>query len=314
MHKSHTPYDDVFRTLLNDCSRLIFPMVNEIFQEVYTGTEELRFFPNEHFLNQQDGREKECITDTNFLIKGAAGVKQYHWECQSTPDSSMLVRFFEYDSQIALDHAAVQSGTLSVTFPYSAALFLRCTESTPDFMKIHITAPDGVLSCKIPVMKLQKYKLEEIFHKNLLFLLPFYIFSHESRFQRYETDEKALNDLLGEYAEIQTQLEKLCQEGILDQYTKCTIADMSHRVLEHIAAKYPRVKEGVKSVMVGKVLDYEAKTILNKGRAEGRMKERMELIYKMRKNGYSYEEISKITGIAAESLKEAAEVKAGKHH
>lgn len=148
MNKSHTPYDDVFRTLLNGCSSLMLPMVNEIFQETYTGAEELRFFPNEHFLNQQGGSGEERITD------------------------------------------------------------------------------------------------------------------------------------------------------------------MSIRVLEHIAAKYPRVKEGVKSIMIGKVLDYEAKDILNKGRSEGQMA----LINKIRKNGYSYEEISKITGIAAESLKEAAEGRAGKGH
>ena len=34
---SSTPYDDVFRTLLNDCSRLILPVLNEIFGENYTG-------------------------------------------------------------------------------------------------------------------------------------------------------------------------------------------------------------------------------------------------------------------------------------
>ena len=32
----NTPYDDVFRTLLTDCSSLIIPVVNEIFHENYT--------------------------------------------------------------------------------------------------------------------------------------------------------------------------------------------------------------------------------------------------------------------------------------
>ena len=38
----------------------------------------------------------------------------------------------------------------------------------------------------------------------------------------------------------------------------------------NIARKYDNVKEGVKSVMGGKILDYEAKIILNEGRKEGR--------------------------------------------
>lgn len=40
-------------------------------------------------------------------------------------------------------------------------------------------------------------------------------------------------------------------------------------MLEHIAVKYDSVREGVKSVMGGKVLDYEAKTIRNEGVEEG---------------------------------------------
>lgn len=34
-----TPYDDVFRTLLNDCSSLIIPVINEVFGESYSGQE-----------------------------------------------------------------------------------------------------------------------------------------------------------------------------------------------------------------------------------------------------------------------------------
>lgn len=34
---ANTPYDDVFRTLLNDCSFLVLPMLNEVFGEHYKG-------------------------------------------------------------------------------------------------------------------------------------------------------------------------------------------------------------------------------------------------------------------------------------
>ena len=78
-----TPYDDVFRTLLNDCSSLIIPMINEIFGENYTGNERIIFSPNEHFLNQQDGNQSERITDTSFVVKGKEE-KKYHLECQSS--------------------------------------------------------------------------------------------------------------------------------------------------------------------------------------------------------------------------------------
>ena len=46
--------------------------------------------------------------------------------------------------------------------------------------------------------------------------------------------------------------------------------EMSGKVLEHIAETYDKVREGVKSVMGGNVLEYEAKMIFNEGLALGR--------------------------------------------
>ena len=53
-----TIYDGAFRTILNDCRKLIIPIINEIFHETYTGEEEIRFSPNEHFLDRQDDADK----------------------------------------------------------------------------------------------------------------------------------------------------------------------------------------------------------------------------------------------------------------
>ena len=85
---TNTPYDDVFRTLLNDCSSLVIPLINEIFHENYTGNEKIVFSANEHFLNQQGGNEDERITDSNFKVVGME-IKKYHLECQCNPDSSI---------------------------------------------------------------------------------------------------------------------------------------------------------------------------------------------------------------------------------
>lgn len=93
---TNIPYDDVFRTLLNDCSPLIIPVINEVFGEHYSGQKKIIFSPNEHFLNQQGRNEIERITDTSFKIEEKQ-TKKYHLECQSSTDNSMLVRFIEYD-------------------------------------------------------------------------------------------------------------------------------------------------------------------------------------------------------------------------
>lgn len=265
---TNTPYDDVFRTLLSDCSPLIIPVINEIFGEHYSGQEKITFSPNEHFLKQQDGNEEKRITDTSFRIEGKE-TKKYHLECQSNTNNSMLVRFFEYDTQIALDGGEIKGNILTVTLPHSAALFLRHHASTPDSLKIRMVTPGGTVEYDIHVIKSQQYTLEKIFEKNLLLLIPFYIFSHEAQFEEYEKDKAKLKLLQAEYEGIKNKLEELSATGTISEYTRCTIMDMSNKVLEHIALKYNSVKEGVKAVMGGKVLEYEAKAIKREGIEQG---------------------------------------------
>ena len=52
----NTPYDDVFRTLLTDCTELMIPVVNEIFHTHYTGKETICLLQNEHFIKMAVSR------------------------------------------------------------------------------------------------------------------------------------------------------------------------------------------------------------------------------------------------------------------
>ncbi|MCD8216504.1 MAG: hypothetical protein LUD01_00390, partial [Clostridiales bacterium] len=72
----------------------------------------------------------------------------------------------------------------------------------------------------------------------------------------------------------------LVERKELSYYYKKIIVEMSANVVENLAVKYDRVREGVKSVMGGKVLNYEAKTIylegVDKGMREGKREGRCE--------------------------------------
>lgn len=88
-------YDGIFRTMLNDCRKLIIPVINEIFREAYTGEEEICFSPNEHFMDRQEAADQERITDANFTVTGKTR-KKYHIECESSlPDGRIAIRLFE---------------------------------------------------------------------------------------------------------------------------------------------------------------------------------------------------------------------------
>ncbi|MBQ1511426.1 MAG: hypothetical protein IIZ54_11185 [Selenomonadaceae bacterium] len=267
---SPTAYDDSFRTMLNDCKELVIPVVNEAFGESYTGKEKIIFGINEHFLAQDGGNEEKRITDSSFVIVCADGAKKrYHLECESNLDGSILLRIFEYDAQIALDDGKVDGCTLTVSFPHSAVLALRHKPSAPDTMQIRVVTPGGETSYTVPIIKVQQYSLEDIFDKKLLFFLPFYIFSHETDLPECAKDETKLEMLKDEYRRIRTRLDEMQKAGEITEFMKSAICTMTNHVLALIAEKYQNVREGVSYIMGGKVLEYEAKTILREGLNKG---------------------------------------------
>ena len=298
-------YDGAFRTILNDCRKLIIPVINEIFHEHYTGEEEIRFFPNEHFLDQQDAADKERITDTNFQIIGRIA-KKYHLECESSlPDGKITVRLFEYDAQIALDEGEVTEETLTVTFPNTAVMYLRAYKKTPDKMKYVIITPGGTVQYDVPIMKVQSYSLDEIFEKRLLMLIPFYIFSHEKSFSEYNNNEQKLEELKTEYRMILERLDDLEKQGIIGAFDKRTIIDLSSDVINEIARKYENVQKGIGAMMRGPLIQTEARTILNRGISQGISETKKETALRMLKMGkLTVEEIAEYSALSVAEVEQ----------
>ena len=73
-----------------------------------------------------------------------------------------------------------------------------------------------------------------------------------------------------EYRNILAKLEELQRAGEIDGFIKSAICATTNHVILKIAEKYQKVQEGVKQIMGGKILEYEAKTIRNEGISIGR--------------------------------------------
>ncbi len=57
--------------------------------------------------------------------------------------------------------------------------------------------------------------------------------------------------------------------GTITEYICQTILDLSRKVAENLCANYDTLKKEVLDIMGGKILEYEAKTILNEGKQQG---------------------------------------------
>jgi hypothetical protein len=294
-------YDGVFRTIVNDCKQFLLPFLNEVFGEHYDGSEKIEFRPNEHFIDRQDAPDQKRITDTHFFVTSqitdtvacqskdkAADMltKQYHLECESSSYSArILIRIFEYDAQIALDNAEVGEDTLIARFPHTAVLYLRDTKRTPDKMHVVIEVPGDSVEYEVPVTKVSVYTIDEIFEKKLYLLIPFYIFTYESEFSEYDTNEEKLESLKKEYQKIIDRLTDLTEKGGMSSFDKRTIIELTDDVMKELTRKYNNIRKEVGELMSGAMIQTEARRLRDEGRTEGRQEGTIETLFGLVKDG-----------------------------
>lgn len=126
-------------------------------------------------------------------------------------------------------------------------------------MQYVIVTPGGTVRYDVPVMKVQTYSLDDIFDKQLLMLLPFYIFSHENNLPEYNSNGQKLKELEEEYKEILERLDTLEDQGKIGTFDKRTIIELSRDVIKEIAQKYENVQKGVGGIMGGALIETEAR-------------------------------------------------------
>ena len=115
---SNIAYDDAFRTLESKCDDALIPFVNYFFDEKYDDKAVITRMRNESFIEHEDHSEEKRISDSHFSIVQNGIRKIYHLECESkTYDGSLLVRMFEYGTQIAIEEARESWDVIRVMKP-----------------------------------------------------------------------------------------------------------------------------------------------------------------------------------------------------
>ena len=253
---NNTIFDDVFRTMIEKMPYLAVPLINEVFHTSYPEDVKITQLRNEH--QQENG---EIITDSCLLI----GKKMYHIECQSTDDTTMVVRMIEYDFTIAIGTADKQGRRYRIEFPRSCVLFLRSSQNTPDYLEADVVFPDGQVHLySIPAIKMSNYTKNSIFEKNLLMLLPFYIMRYEKKRHDFNENPELFQELLNEYEEIRANLEKeLTETGKSELYTDLT--KLIVKIADYIFRKEDGVRKGIGDIMGGKVLELESEKLRAQG-------------------------------------------------
>ncbi len=308
LNPGSTPFDDVFRTLVVEHGSLVINLINEMFPGTnYSGNEKIIPLNEIYLINHDTGEQDKRILDSAMAIISSDGTRRiFHLECQSTSDGDMIVRIFEYDTQIALKTSGIVNGnTLEVTMPHTGILYLRSTNSTPDKMTIKVITPSAEsVSYEVPIMKLKDYNCDAILDKELYFLIPFYLFNFESDFDKIEAGDTTVTQLFRDrFSELYDKLKERLESGRISVMTHHSIIMLTRKVIAALVNDKAVVKEEANKIMGGQVLDYETKVIFRQGMTA----RDNEKISDMLNRGKTPEEIADFCGYPLEQVLEVKE-------
>ena len=261
--ESSTIFDDVFRTMLEKMPQLAIPLINEVFGTSYLEDIKIIQKRNEH--QTQNGR---VITDSHLLIAN----RVYHIECQSTDDSTMVIRMIEYDFAISLEQVQKENGRYRMYFPQSCVLYLRGIKKR-DTISVELVMPNGdTVEYTVPVVQVQEFTCDDMLRKRLLFLLPYHVIKYEQE-KDLDTDSEKWKEFLDECKKIESYLE----ENFLEKGNEKSYRDMIEliiRIADHVFRDNEKVRKGFGDVMGGKVLELESDKLIQRGIEQGIAMER----------------------------------------
>ena len=286
-----TIFDDVFRTIAQKMPQLLIPLINEVFHTSYSEEEHFEQLRNEHY-------EKYGTVITDSIIQ--IGNHIYHLECQSSKDKTMVIRMFEYDISIAIEHASYENDEIwEIEFPQSCVLYIRNHRDLPDYHEAVVKFADGQkMRYRVPILQAKKYTVYRIFEKRLLILLPYHILRYEHFLKHNGMDTRKLQQLLADFREINRRLEETAEKENKSHLYMDMIV-LIEQIADYIIPKNNTIRKGLGDVMGGKILKLQSEELLElgeargkaKGRLEGKREERLDAIQNMMDLGLTKEQI-----------------------
>ncbi|MBQ9512673.1 MAG: hypothetical protein IJR58_05730 [Lachnospiraceae bacterium] len=254
-------FDTVYRTMATKMPALMIPLINEVFGTRYRSDRRIEQLRNEFY--EKNGR---VITDSIFRI----GDKLYHIELQSTEDQTMALRMIQYDFAIAAGKAEKTGNMYRIRFPESCVVYLRNNKNRPDKHRVLVEFPNGkIITYESRIINVQDYTSDEIFEKNLLLFLPYYIMRYQKEFAKIEESKERFDAFLKELESIRKRLERETvkkDKALLYKDLTKLITDIS----DYLLMNQNKLRKEVQKTMGGEILELPSEKLMKKARREGR--------------------------------------------
>ena len=287
-------FDDVFMTMFERMPELFIPLINEAFGTDYSNGDKIVKLRDEHHFS-----ENKIITDSFIGIRDS----RYHFECQSKDDSCMIIRMFEYDTAIALESLeSVEDGVTEIRYPRSCVVYLRGKDVERRKETLRVRFPNGFVYFYHPeVLEVSAYSLDELFERNLLVFLPFYMIRYEKTIKEDNTESEEFKKLLKETIELIDRLD------VFRESFETDMVDLIEHIADYLFRSSKNTRERMDGVMRGKVLKLKSEILMEEGEARGRVEGEAKALAGLVQDGIiDTKTAAKRMGVSVKKFKEMA--------
>lgn len=273
------PFEDVFKSLKVEHTRLFIPLINEVFGTDYSLDEKIELLPSEGVTltpaNDGTADVKKRVTDMIVKIRD----KLYIIECQSDNDSTMVIRLAEYAFMGALRNAVLKDGIMHIKMPKYTVLYVRSNSKTPRKTRIKVSFPTGeVVDYYSDNILMKEITKEEIVDKRLYALVPFYILRYEEAIKKNKANIDVLEAELRYFSE---HLNQEMQDGTFYYNESRDIKYLSNNLIRKVFGdENVENAERLVNVMGGNVV-WMPSIAEREGRAKGHAEGKAEGITQM---------------------------------
>lgn len=295
MAKNNKDYDNVFKTLKYNHTRLFVPIINKFFDKKYPIDAVTTLLPTGGIIDVEDSSEEKdsdflmCVEKDTFLL-----------ECQSYPDSTMAIRIAEYSFNAAKNNAADENGRIILEMPAYSIIYVKSNSGTPRKTEISYKFSGGeVVRYDSDNIILSDYTKEEIVKEKLFVLIPFYITRYEKALANENGDLSQAESDLKFFDE---ELERLYLQGVLQARELVDIRSYINRIIMHITDGNNN-EERMVDIMGGQIEETPSHEI--------QRLENEKIAYSLFENGTAYNVVRKsitIDMISDNKLKEIMEM------
>jgi hypothetical protein len=293
-------YDSICKELFGELSdESIVKFINSQFGRNYPLDSKVDNPKTDSILDGTENRSDIIIGIGNDLYL----INTYHVELQTSEDSGMAKRVFEYAYRAALDKCKCTKDSLELTFPRSAVFYQRSEKTTPEEFLIRLNLPDDTVKVyKVSAKKVSDFSSQDLTdrEKGLYAFVPNYPLNFEDK-----TNEEALAELKNGNELITDNLVVMVKDGEVSQrFAELAVKGLTD-ITENVLLKNGKTREEVDEFMEATVKRFALEPL--NWEARGLAKGIAKTASKMFMRGDTIEDVQEVTDLDRVTLQKLQE-------